>query len=70
VIVHEDQRRGRQFQRALDDFARIDGRVIDRAGLLQLVDDQLIALVEEQDAKLLLLGEGHGGAAIIDYARP
>jgi len=70
VIVHEDQRRGRQFQRALDDFARIDGRVIDRAGLLQLVDDQLIALVEEQDAKLLLFGEGHGGTAIIDYARP
>ena len=34
VIVHEDQRRRRQFERALDDFARVNGCVIDRAGLL------------------------------------
>ena len=70
MIVHEDHRGGRQFERALDHFARIDRRVIDRAGLLHLVGDQLIALVEKQDAELLLLGEGHGGAAIVEHARP
>jgi hypothetical protein len=41
-----------------------------RAGLLHFVGDELIALVEEQQAKLLLVGEGHGGPAIIDHARP
>jgi len=70
VVVHEDQRRCRQFERTLDDLARIDRRVVDRAGLLQLIDDQLIALVEKQDTKLLFLGKSHGGAAIVDNARP
>ena len=34
VIVHQDQRARRQFQRALDHLARIDRRVVDGAGLL------------------------------------
>ena len=37
----------RQLQRALDHLARIDRRVVDRAGLLHLVGDHLVALVEE-----------------------
>jgi hypothetical protein len=52
VIVHQEDRGRRQFQRPLDHFARIDRRVIDRANLLHLVGYQLIALVEKQDAKL------------------
>ena len=31
----------------------------DSTGLLHLIGDQLVALVEEQDAELLLVGEGH-----------
>ena len=60
----------RQFERALDHLARIDRRVVDGAGLLQLVGDELVALVEEQDAELLLVGERHGGAAIVEHRRP
>jgi hypothetical protein len=44
--------------------------MVDGADLLQFVGDQLVALVEEQHAELLLVGEGHGGAAIIEHARP
>ena len=53
VIVDQDDGGRRQFQRALDDLARIDRRMVDGAFLLLLVGDQLIALVEEQDAELL-----------------
>ena len=50
VIVHQDDRGRRQFERALDHLARIDRRVVHRAGLLHFVGDQLVALVEEQHA--------------------
>ena len=40
--------------------------MIDRAGLLHLVGDEAIELVEEENPKLLSLGERHGGAAIIE----
>ena len=52
MIVHQDERGGRQFERALDHLARIDRRVVDRALLQHLVGDQLVLLVEEQDAEL------------------
>jgi len=44
--------------------------VIDGADLLDLVGDELVALVEKQDAELLLVGERHGGAAIVEHGRP
>jgi hypothetical protein len=44
--------------------------MVDGAGLLHLVGDELVALVQEQDAELLLVGEGHAGAAIIDHLVP
>jgi len=52
MVVHEDDGGGRQFQRPLDHFARIDRRVIDGADLLQFVGDELAALGEEQHAEL------------------
>ena len=52
------------------DLARIDRRVVDGAGLLHLVGDQRVLLVEEQDAELLALLERHGGAAIVDHLAP
>jgi hypothetical protein len=35
-----------------------------------LVGDQVVALVEEQNAEVLLALEGHGGATIVEYVRP
>src|SRR5262245_9624188 len=47
---HEHDRRGRQFERPLNQLAYIDRSVIDGALLLHLVGDDLAALVAEQDA--------------------
>ena len=55
---------------ALDHLARIHRRVIDGADLLLLVRDEMIALVEKQDAEFLPLAVGHDGAAIIEHVRP
>jgi hypothetical protein len=44
--------------------------VVDRAGLLHLVGDEGVALVEEEKTKLLLLGKGHGRAAIVENGAP
>jgi len=52
VVVHQDQRRRVQFKRPLDDLARIDRGVIDRAALLPLVFDQRVLAVEKQQVKL------------------
>jgi len=51
-------------------LARIDRRVVHGARLLHLVRYQLVALVEKQDAKLLLVGERHAGPAIVDHFIP
>ena len=48
VIVHQQDRGGRQFQRPFYHFARIHRGVVDGAHLLHLVGDQLIALVENR----------------------
>jgi hypothetical protein len=39
--------------------------MIDRVGLLDFVGNELVALVEEQDAELLLVGERHCRPAIL-----
>ncbi len=54
VIVHQNDRSGRKLQRAFDKLTRVNGRMIDGAFLLYLVGDQVVALVEKQDEKLLL----------------
>ena len=48
----------------------IDRRVVDGARLLHLVGDQRVALVEEEQAELLLVHEGHGRAAIVEHRGP
>ena len=53
MVVDQDHRGRRQLERALDHLARIDRRVVDGAGLLDLVGDQRVLLVEEEDAELL-----------------
>ena len=41
------------LKRAFDDFAHIDRGVIDRAPPLHFVGNQMVLLVEEQNAELL-----------------
>ena len=70
MIVHQDDGRGAELQRALDDLARIDRRVIDRALALHFVGDQDVLAVEEQDAEFLVGAARHRGGAIIEQRRP
>ncbi len=70
MIVHQDDGGRRKLQRPLDHLARIDRRMVDGADLLQFVGDQLVALVEEQHAELLAIGEGLRAAAVIKHRRP
>ena len=70
MVVHQDDGGGGELERALDHLARIDRGVVDGAGLVPFIGDEVIALVEKEDAELLLVGEGHGGAAIVEHVRP
>ena len=70
MIVHENNGRRRQLQRALDHLARIDRGMIDGAGLLYFVGDELIAFVEKENAELLAVGKGLRGAAIVEHGGP
>ena len=54
VVVDQDQGRCRELQRTLHHLAGIDRRMVDRPGLLDLVGDEGIALVEEEQAELLI----------------
>jgi hypothetical protein len=56
--------------RALDHLAQTDRRAVDRALLLCLVGEQLIALVKEENSELLDVGEGLRGAAIVEHRGP
>ena len=49
VVVHQDDRGGGEFERALDHLARIDRRVVDGAGLLHLVGDELRCACRETE---------------------
>src|SRR5271169_5288352 len=70
MVVHQDQRRAAEFERALDHLAGIDRGVVDRAALLALVLEQHILAVEKQDVELLDLVVRDLGAAIIDQLVP
>ena len=70
MVVDEDDRRGREFERTAHHFARIDRRVIDSAGALTFVGDQSVALVEKEDVKLFVIGKRNRGAAIVDERAP
>ena len=50
--MHQDQGRGAELQRALDDFASIDRGVIDRAALLLLMGDDRVLAVEKEQVEL------------------
>ena len=70
MVVDQDQGRGVEFKRPADDFAWIDGDVIDRATGLFLVRDQDVLAIQVKDAELLDLAMGHGSVAIIQQRVP
>src|SRR5579872_2438661 len=53
MVVDEDDGGSAQIERALYHLARVNGRMVDRAGLLDLVGNQRMLVVEEQHAELL-----------------
>ena len=54
VVVHQDDRGGGELERALDHLARINRGVVDGAGLMLFVSDQVVTLIEKQNAEVLL----------------
>ena len=68
--MHQDQGRRLQLERALDDLAGIDRRVVDRTALLPFVPDQHVLAVEKQDVELLDLAMGDMRGAVIDQLVP
>src|SRR5260221_478478 len=70
VVVHQDQRRGGELERALDDLAGVDRRMIDGPALLPLVLDQYVFAVEEEDVELLDCAVSDLCGAIIDQLVP
>jgi len=70
MIVHQDQRRSLELERALDHLAGIDRGVVDRPALLLLVLDQRILAVEEEDVKPLDLAMRDVRGAIINELVP
>src|SRR6185437_13957427 len=70
MIVHQNYRRSAELERALDDLARIDGRVVDRAACQHFVGDEYVLAIEEEDSKLLPGTAGHRGRAIVDQRAP
>ena len=70
VIVDEDAAGGMQFDGSPQNLARIHWRVIDRAFGQDLVSDQVVALIEIENAKLLTRLECHGRREIVDDELP
>ena len=48
MIVHEDQRRGTELERAFDDLPGIDRRVVNGSALLSLILDQHILAIKDR----------------------
>ena len=67
VIVHQNNRRSRKFERPFDHFARINRRVVHRSDLLRFVGDELITLVEKEDAKFFAVRKRLRRAAIVEH---
>lgn len=67
MVDQYDGGRG-EFQRSIDHFTHIDRCVVQDALLLHLVSDDLVPLVQEENANLLFGLEPHRGAAIVKHA--
>ena len=70
MVVHQDQRRGAELERALYHLASIDRRMVDGAALLTLVLDEHVLAIEQQEMELLNLAVSDLSAAIVDELVP
>src|SRR6516225_10500346 len=70
MVVHQDQRRGAELERALYHLASIDRRMVDGAALLTLVLDEHVLAIEKQEMELLNLALSDLSAAIVDELVP
>ena len=70
MVVHQDHGAFRQLQRPTHDLARIDRGMVDGAVVHHLVGDQLVLLVEEEDAELLARGVGEAELHIVEQLAP
>ena len=68
--MHQDERRGVEFEGAFHDLSRIDRDVVDGAAGLLLVRDQCVFGVQIQNAKLFGVAVCHHGVAIIEQGVP
>ena len=57
-------------ERPLHHLAWIDRGVINGALLLHLVGDEVVLPVQEEDANLFYLSEGHGRLAVVEQGLP
>jgi hypothetical protein len=65
VVMHQDDRRRAEVERALDDFTRIYRSMVHCAALLHLVGDQRVLAVQEEQAELFRRLVRHDALAII-----
>ena len=70
MVMDRDQRSGVESQGTLQDLARVDGRVIDRAALLHLVGDEIVLGIKKQDSKLFDLLLNHCRLQVGDQRLP
>jgi hypothetical protein len=68
--MDSDESGGVKDQGALQDLARVDGRVIDRAALLHLVGDEIVLGIKKQDSEVLDLVVGHCRLQVSDQRLP
>ena len=68
--MDSDESGGVKDQGALQDLARVDGRVIDGAVLLHLVGDEIVLGIKKQDSKLFDLLVSHCRLQVGDQRLP
>ena len=59
-----------QLESTLDDFSRVDRRMVDGAALVQFIGYQVVAFVQEQHPELLAWLERHDGPQVIEDCWP
>ena len=70
MIVRKNDSRRVVVQRALDHFARVDRHMVNGTGLMLLVRNEPVALVQKQKAKLLRCLESNGSRQISEHIGP
>ena len=70
MIVHKDQSRRIEIERAFDHLAWVDRDMINSAYALNFIRDQDVLAIKEQYAKQFGVAVRHGHAAVIQQCVP